>query len=67
MVLVKRSTVAFMILVALVAGAGLGAWGAGAVDLAKPTARPPRPAGVQGANPSRSPIRSLRSSWHKGG
>src|SRR5688572_17785936 len=49
MVLVKRSTVAFMILVALVAGAGLGAWGAGAVDLAKPTARPPRPAGVQGA------------------
>jgi len=48
MVLVKRSTVAFMILVALVAGAGLGAWGAGAVDLAKPTARPPRPVGVQG-------------------
>jgi len=48
MVLVKRSTVAFMILVALVAGAGLGAWGAGAVDLAKPMARPPRPLGVQG-------------------
>jgi serine protease Do len=50
MVLVKRSTVAFMILVALVAGAGLGAWGAGAVDLAKPAPRPPRPvAAVQGA------------------
>jgi len=33
MVLVKRSTVAFMILVALVAGAGLGAWGASLVEL----------------------------------
>src|SRR5215470_1132827 len=49
MVLVKRSTVAFMILVALVAGAGLGAWGAGAVDLSKPAPRPPRPVAVQGA------------------
>src|SRR5262245_14694762 len=47
MISVKRSTVAFMVLVALVAGAGLGAWGAGAVDLAKPTPKPAR-VGVQG-------------------
>src|SRR5262245_35830495 len=47
MISVKRSTVAFMVLVALVAGAGLGAWGAGAVDLAKTTPKPAR-AGVQG-------------------
>ena len=32
MISVKRSTVAFMILLALVVGAGLGAWGAGAAD-----------------------------------
>ncbi len=47
MISVKRSTVAFMVLVALVAGAGLGAWGAGAVDLAKSAPRPTR-VGVQG-------------------
>jgi serine protease Do len=47
MISVKRSTVAFVILVALVVGAGLGAWSAGAVDLAKP-GRPPLRAGVQG-------------------
>ncbi len=47
MISVKRSTVAFMILMALVVGAGLGAWGAGAVDLAKP-GRPGSPAGIQG-------------------
>jgi serine protease Do len=49
MILVKRSTVAFMILVALVTGAGLGAWGAGAVDSARPLARSPRPPDVQGS------------------
>ena len=48
MILVKRSTVAFMILVALVAGAGLGAWGAGEVDSARPAARAPRVLSGQG-------------------
>jgi serine protease Do len=47
MISVKRSTAAFMFLVALVIGAGLGAWGAGAVDLAKPV-HPALPSGVQG-------------------
>ncbi len=37
MILVKRSTIVFAILVSLVVGAGLGTWGAGAVDVAKPT------------------------------
>jgi serine protease Do len=49
MILVKRSTVAFMILVALVAGAGLGAWGAGEVDSAKPAVRAPRVTSGQGS------------------
>jgi len=47
MISVKRSTVAFVVLVALVVGAGLGAWGAGAVDLAQP-ARPALRPGVHG-------------------
>jgi serine protease Do len=36
MISLKRSTLIFLILMALVVGAGLGSWGAGAVDLAKP-------------------------------
>jgi serine protease Do len=47
MISVKRSTVAFMILIAVVVGAGLGAWGAGAVDLAQP-GRPTPSLSVQG-------------------
>jgi serine protease Do len=47
MILVKRSTILFAILISLVIGAGLGTWGAGAVDLAKPM-RPQLHGGVQG-------------------
>ena len=47
MISVKRSTVAFMVLIALVVGAGIGAWGAGTVDLARP-AQPAPAAPVQG-------------------
>jgi serine protease Do len=36
MISVKRSTLAFVVLVTLVAGAALGTWGAGAVDQIKP-------------------------------
>jgi serine protease Do len=40
MILLKRSTLIFLMLMGLVIGAGLGSWGAGAVDLAKsPTLR----------------------------
>jgi serine protease Do len=51
MISLKRSTLAFMVLVTLVVGAGLGTWGAGAVDQMKPS-RPapgeaPLPAGTQ--------------------
>ena len=38
MISVKRSTLAFIVLVTLVVGAGLGTWGAGAVDQVKPSA-----------------------------
>jgi serine protease Do len=38
MISVKRSTLAFVVLVTLVAGAALGTWGAGAVDQIKPGA-----------------------------
>jgi serine protease Do len=48
MISVKRSTVAFMVLVALVVGVGLGAWGAGAVDAPGPS-RPAAPPRIQGA------------------
>jgi serine protease Do len=44
MISVKRSTLAFIVLVALVVGAGLGTWGAGAVDEVKPSAPSPLPA-----------------------
>jgi serine protease Do len=37
MISVKRSTLAFIVLVTLVVGAGLGTWGAGAVDQGKPS------------------------------
>ncbi len=37
MISFKRSTLVFLMLLAAVVGAGLGTWGAGAVDLAKPT------------------------------
>ncbi|MEX2221300.1 MAG: DegQ family serine endoprotease [Candidatus Rokuibacteriota bacterium] len=45
MILVKRSTLAFIVLVTLVVGAGLGTWGAGAVDQVKPSASGPLPLG----------------------
>ena len=51
MISLKRSTLAFMVLVTLVVGAGLGTWGAGAVDQMKPSrsAAPavPLPSGTQ--------------------
>jgi len=47
MISVKRSTVAFMVLIALVVGAGIGAWGAGTVDLAR-SGQPASPPPVQG-------------------
>jgi serine protease Do len=37
MILLKRSTLVFLVLMAMVIGAGLGTWGAGAIDLARPT------------------------------
>jgi serine protease Do len=36
MISLKRSTLIFLVLMAVVIGAGLGSWGAGAVDLARP-------------------------------
>ena len=38
MISLKRSTLGFVVLVTLVVGAGLGTWGAGAVDQIKPSA-----------------------------
>ena len=49
MITIKRSTLAFMVLVTLVVGAGLGTWGAGAVDQVKP------------AGPGAPPLGSLPS------
>ena len=46
MISVKRSTLAFIVLVTLVVGAGLGTWGAGAVDQVKPSASGPLPQSV---------------------
>jgi serine protease Do len=46
MISLKRSTVVFLMLMALVVGAGLGTWGAAAMDVPKPT-RAARPV-VQG-------------------
>jgi serine protease Do len=43
MISVKRSTLAFIVLVTLVMGAGLGTWGAGAVDQVKPSGPGARP------------------------
>jgi serine protease Do len=40
MISLKRSTLIFLMLMGLVVGAGLGSWGAGAVDLAKPPHAP---------------------------
>ncbi|HEY7433701.1 MAG TPA: DegQ family serine endoprotease [Methylomirabilota bacterium] len=45
MISVKRSTLAFIVLVTLVVGAGLGTWGVGAVDQVKPSASGPLPQG----------------------
>jgi serine protease Do len=39
MIVVKRSTLVFVVLVALAVGAGLGSWGAGAMDPGKPVAQ----------------------------
>ncbi len=36
MISLKRSTLVFLLLMTMVVGAGLGTWGAGAVDLATP-------------------------------
>jgi len=47
MISLKRSTLVFLLLMAMVVGAGLGTWGAGAVDLAGP--KRPVAAGVQAA------------------
>src|SRR4026209_433368 len=51
MISLKRSTLAFMVLATLVVGAGLGTWGAGAVDQLRPLrsapAATPLPAGTQ--------------------
>jgi serine protease Do len=47
MISLKRSTLVFMLLMSVIIGAGLGTWGAGAVDVARP-ARPLAPLpGVQ--------------------
>ena len=48
MISLKRSTLAFMILVTLVVGAGLGTWGAGAVDQVQLKPAPPEPAPLTG-------------------
>jgi len=47
MILLKRSTLVFLLVMATVIGAGLGTWGAGAVDLPKPSSLPARRTGVQ--------------------
>ena len=43
MILVKRGTLAVMLVIAAALGVGLGSWGASAVDLVKPPAAPPQP------------------------
>jgi serine protease Do len=48
MISLKRSTLVFLLLMAMVVGAGLGTWGAGAVDLATPPYPKPTRTGVQG-------------------
>ena len=47
MIVVKRSTLVFLVLIAVVVGAGLGVWGAGAVDQVKPVTGPLLPSGVR--------------------
>jgi serine protease Do len=48
MIVMKRSTLVFLLLMAIVIGAGLGTWGAGAVDLAKPIPAQPKALGLHG-------------------
>jgi serine protease Do len=48
MIVMKRSTLVFLLLMAIVIGAGLGTWGAGAVDLAKPIPSRSKVVGLQG-------------------
>src|SRR5262247_2727955 len=48
MIVMKRSTLVFLLLMAIVIGAGLGTWGAGAVDLAKPIPSRQKAVGLQG-------------------
>jgi serine protease Do len=48
MIVMKRSTLVFLLLMAIVIGAGLGTWGAGAVDLAKPIPSRSKAVGLQG-------------------
>jgi hypothetical protein len=54
MISIKRSTMAFMILVTLVIGAGLGTWGAGAVDQVQQVQMKPAP-------PASTPLGGLPS------
>ena len=42
MILVKRGTLAIMLVIAAALGVGLGSWGASAVDLVKPPVAPPQ-------------------------
>ena len=42
MILVKRGTLAIMLVIAAALGVGLGSWGASAVDLVKPPATAPQ-------------------------
>src|SRR5262245_30587139 len=47
MIVIKRSTLVFFVLIAVVIGAGLGVWGAGAVDQVKPSSPPLISSGVR--------------------
>jgi len=47
MISMKRSSLVFLVLMAVVVGAGLGSWGAGAVDAVKPPYVPPTRVGLQ--------------------
>ena len=47
MISIKRSSLVFLVLMSAVVGAGLGSWGAGAVDAVKPVYAPPTRVGLQ--------------------
>jgi len=54
MILVKRGTLAVMLVIAAALGVGLGSWGASAVDLVKPQAPAPQPV----AQPQAAPVQT---------